>query len=331
MNYGKQMINNSSLLRSFMACIVLFFLHSRLIPKTLPTLLFLHLGMDYQGGGTGGGGGGGGGGGYTNNFGGGGGGTQDSTEKKSRKNYDEQTLIPVTISMIKKAQTDSSGGDGTVVLEDGRPLHMVTIVGAVRSVDAQSTSIQYVIEDGTGSIDVKQWVDDNDSEVVAEEKKRAAQDNIYVKVTGSVKDYEDKKMFLANSVRKLGSGNELTHHLLDVMYSGEKFKRADSIVPPVMLNNSMGFNSNNNNSGGQANMGGGGGGFNQGGGDDKRSQVMNVMQRLNNDGEEGTSVQQCVAELPGLSEADVRDVINLLSEEGSLYSTTDENHFKLAM
>ena len=285
--------------------------------------------MDFQGGDTGGGGSGGGGGGYTNNF-GGGGGTQDSTEKKARKNYDEQTLIPCTISMIKKAQTDSSGGDGTVVLEDGRPLHMVTVVGAVRSVDAQSTSIQYVIEDGTGSIDVKQWVDDNDSEVVSEEKRRAAQDNIYVKVTGSVKDYEDKKMFLANSVRKLGSGNELTHHLLDVMYSGEKFKRADSIVPPVMVNNSMGFNNNNNNnnnnSGGQA-----AGGFNQGGGDDTRSQVMNVMQRLNNDGEEGTSVQQCIAELPGLSEADVRSVINLLSEEGSLYSTTDENHFKLAM
>jgi hypothetical protein len=45
---------------------------------------------------------------------------------------------------------------------------------------------------------------------------------------------------------------------------------------------------------------------------------MNVLQRLHNDSEEGASVQQCVAELPGLSEVDIRGAINLLSEEGKI-------------
>jgi len=287
----------------------------------------MNYGMDFQGGDTGGGGGGG----YTNNdnsF-GGGGGTQDSAEKKSRRSYDEQTLIPVTILMAMKSQTDISGGDGTLVLEDGRALHMVKIIGAVRSVDSQSTNVHYTIEDGTGSIEVKQWTDDNEPAELAEMKKETTQENIYVKVIGAIKEYEGEKQVVATSVRRLLSGNELTHHLLEVMYSAEKFKRADSIVPPVMhmQNTTMGFN----NSGPAATISAGGG---FGGGDSggtNKDRVLELMQRLNSDTEEGTSVQQCISELPDMPEADIRQALNLLSEEGQLYSTINENQFKIAM
>jgi len=286
--------------------------------------------MDYQGGDTGGGGGGGGG--YTNNdnsFGGGGGGTQDSGEKKSRRSYDEQTLIPVTILMAMKAQTDISGGDGTLVLEDGRPLNMVKIIGAVRSVDSLSTNVQYTIEDGTGCIDVKQWMDDNDSAESTEMKKETIHDNIYIKVIGIIKEYDGKKMVVASSVRRLLSGNQLTHHLLEVMYSAEKFKRADSIVPPVMhvQNTTMGFN----NPGPAATIGVGGGFGGGDSGDANKDRVLEVMHRLSDDSEAGTSIQQCIAELPDMSEVDIRQAVNLLSEEGQLYSTINENQFKIAM
>lgn len=284
--------------------------------------------MDFQGDAGGGGG-------FTNNdnnF-GGGGGTQDSAEKKSRRSYDDQTLIPVTISMAMKTQSDVSGGDGTMVLEDGRSLHMVKIIGAVRSVDTQSTNIFYVLEDGTGVCDVKQWVDDNEPAAVTEMTKGAAIENVYVKVIGMIKEYEGKKQIVANSVHRLLSGNELTHHLLEVMYSAEKFKRADSIVPPIMNmqnnnnNKSMGYNGNSS-SGQGAEIGNGGGGNPV---DMNKNSVMEVFQRLNDEASEtGTSVQQCIAELPHISEADVRDAINFLSEEGQLYSTIDENHFKFA-
>mmetsp|Transcript_36630 Transcript_36630/g.41206 ORF Transcript_36630/g.41206 Transcript_36630/m.41206 type:complete len:289 (-) Transcript_36630:1187-2053(-) len=287
----------------------------------------MNYGMDFQGGDTGGGGGG-----YTNNdnsF-GGGGGTQDSGDKKSRRSYDEQTLIPVTILMAMKCQSDTSGGDGTLVLEDGRPLHMVKIIGAVRGVDCQSTNVQYTIEDGTGCMDVKQWIDDNEPAGLMEMKKETTQEGIYVKVIGTIKEYGGSKMLVASSVRRLLSGNELTHHLLEVMYSAEKFKRADSIVPPVMhmqQNTTMGFN----NPGPAATIGAGGG---FGGGDSggtNKDRVLELMQRLNSDTEEGTSVEQCIAELPNMSEPDIRQALNTLSEEGCLYSTINENCFKLAM
>jgi replication factor A2 len=161
---------------------------------------------------------------------------------KPRRSYDEQTLIPVTIQMAMLAQPDASGGDGSLVLPDGRPVSMVKLIGAVRSVNEQSTNVLYNLEDGTGMIDVKQWVDDNDCTAVLDIRKETLKENLYVKVIGQIKDYDGKKMIVANTVRPLATGNELTHHYLEVAHSCEKSKRAASIVAPTVLASSgVGF------------------------------------------------------------------------------------------
>jgi replication factor A2 len=162
--------------------------------------------------------------------------------QRTRRSYDEQTLIPVTIQMAMNAQPDVSGGDGSLVLQDGRPVSTVKIVGAVRSCNEQSTNVLYQLEDGTGLMDVKQWVDDNDCTAILEIRKETLKENMYVKAIGQIKDYDGKKMIVANMVRPLTTGNELTHHFLEVAYSGERSKRASSIVAPaVPANNGVGF------------------------------------------------------------------------------------------
>jgi replication factor A2 len=280
--------------------------------------------MDYVGGGDSGGG-------YNNNnFGGGGGGSsQDSIDKK-RRSYDEQTLIPVTIGMASKAHMDASSGDGRLVLDDGRPLHSIKLIAAVRSVEDMSTNVVYQIEDGTGLIDVKQWLDDNDSSAIMEMRKETAKDVIYVKVIGQVKDYEGQKMIVANSVRRISTGNELTHHLLEVMYSAEMFKRADSIVTPqpMMVSSSSSF------LGGFGNYGSvsastGAGRASVDSNESKKNRLIAVMQQYDQ-GEEGVSVDLCVQMLPDLSKPEILKLIEMLSEEGSVYSTISESHFKAA-
>lgn len=274
----------------------------------------MNYGMDYQGGDSGGGGGGGG---FSNND--YGGGSQGSPEKK-RRNYDEQTLIPVTISMVYQAGSDSSGGSNDVLtLKDGRPLHQVKIIGAVRTAEVQSTNIMYTLEDGTGAIDVKQWSDDNDAEAIGDMKRQTAREGIYVKVIGQISNYEGRKQVVANSVQTLSSGDELTHHLLEVMYSGEKFKQADSIVsaPIVQKSNGMGF-------GNRANQ--------LSGGDDSDSTKERVLQFLReNDSETGASIDACIQQLSDIAEADIRRAADDLSEEGQIYSTINESFFKVAM
>ena len=275
--------------------------------------LFRAVGMDFQGGDSGGGGG------FSNdnNY---GGGSQGSPEKK-RRNYDEQTLIPVTIGMAFGASSDSSGGNDALTLKDGRPLHQVKIVGAVRSAEVQSTNIMYTIEDGTGAIDVKQWADDNDAEAIGEMKRQTAREGIYVKVIGQISDYEGRKQVVANSVQTLSSGDELTHHLLEVMYCGESFKRADSIVsaPIMQKSNGMTFGNNNNNS-------------MQGGGNDSDTTKERILQFLReNDSETGASIDACIQQLHDIPEADIRQAADHLSEEGQIYSTINESFFKVAM
>ena len=165
--------------------------------------------MDYQGDMGGGGNYGGGGGGFDGggfNSGGGGGGTP-----RARKSYDEQTLIPVTARMILQAQ---STGENSLALPDGRELHQVKFVGAVRTHEEASTNATFSIEDGTGLVDVKQWVDANDCAAVIEMRQACMQDNVYVKIIGQVKDYDGKKTLVANTIRRVGTSNEIdTSHV----------------------------------------------------------------------------------------------------------------------
>mmetsp|Transcript_13921 Transcript_13921/g.39086 ORF Transcript_13921/g.39086 Transcript_13921/m.39086 type:complete len:273 (+) Transcript_13921:143-961(+) len=272
----------------------------------------MNYGMDFQGGDTGGGG-------FSNNDNNYGGGSQSSPSKQ-RRNYDEQTLIPITISMAFKARSDPSGGDDTLVLEDGRPLHSAKIIAAVRHVDIQSTNILFTLEDGTGAMDVKQWLDDNDPEEIQSLKQQNAKDHIYVKVIGQIKDYDGKKQLVANSVHRLSSGNELTHHFLEVIYSAEKFKQADSIVS-APISNGMAFGNNNLM---QPKIEGGpeGSGI--------KDRVLRFL-RENDEGEMGVSIDSCIEQMKDIAESDIREAAENLSEEGQIYSTINESYFKVAM
>mmetsp|Transcript_16165 Transcript_16165/g.40537 ORF Transcript_16165/g.40537 Transcript_16165/m.40537 type:complete len:270 (-) Transcript_16165:1073-1882(-) len=268
----------------------------------------MNYGMDFQGGDSGGG--------FASNDNSYGGGSQSPS--KARRNYDEQTLIPVTIAMAFKARPDSSGGNDVLTLEDGRALHSVKVVGAVRTADVQSTNIMYTIEDGTGALNVKQWADDNDAEAIGEMKRQNAREGIYVKVIGQISDYDGKKQLVANSVQALSSGNELTHHLLEVMYSAEKYKQADSIVSAPIMQTNNGIAINNS-----AKI--------EGGGDSGSSIRDRVLQFLReNDSETGASIDVCIQQLSGVAESDIRQAAEHLSEEGQIYSTINESYFKVA-
>ena len=249
--------------------------------------------------------------------------SQGSSGGKQRRSYDEQTIHPVTIRMALAAQTDATQ-DGNLLLDDGRKLYHVKIVGAVRSVEEHSTNALYEVEDGTGLIDVKRWVVDEEESSVAALREKTKQDNIYVKVVGEVKDYEGKKMIVAKSIRPLSTGNELAHHMLDVVYSAQKAKRANQPMP-MMSNSGVGF-------------GGSVGGApleqaanNNGTGNEVADLVMKFYVEESTHLEIGASVQACYARLGGkFSEAQIRAAIDALSGEGRIYSTIDDDHFKFA-
>ena len=140
-----------------------------------------------------------------------------TTVERGVLNNGEHTLIPVTARMIHSAVWDFK----RFVLKDGRPLHMVKLVGAVRNFCKKLKHIQIDVEDGTGLMRVILW---------RKEKECTAQRQMiyecnstrYIRVIGEVEDYYGVHEIIAFDVRPVSSGNEVTHHLLEVAYSFDK-------------------------------------------------------------------------------------------------------------
>jgi hypothetical protein len=96
----------------------------------------------------------------------------------------EHTLIPVMVKMIHSAVRNCEW----FVLKDGRPLHMVKLVGAVRNFCMHDKHVQINLEDGTGLLRIIFW---------RKQKECTAQrhlidkcnGNRYICVIGEVVDY----------------------------------------------------------------------------------------------------------------------------------------------
>ncbi|KAJ2766758.1 Replication factor A protein 2, partial [Coemansia nantahalensis] len=83
---------------------------------------------------------------------GGGGGGSGGDDNKMRGGYKNQTLRPVTIKQLTEVPV--STGDMPVIV-DGDEIKQVTFVGVVRNISSLSTNVTYMVEDGTGKIDVR--------------------------------------------------------------------------------------------------------------------------------------------------------------------------------
>ncbi|KAL3908789.1 MAG: hypothetical protein SGPRY_009660 [Prymnesium sp.] len=76
---------------------------------------------------------------------------------RAKGNRDKQSLIPTTIKQLKNAPSASAGEANFTV--DDHDLYQITIVGLITQADEQSTNLQYQVDDGTGSMMVKMWID----------------------------------------------------------------------------------------------------------------------------------------------------------------------------
>lgn len=105
---------------------------------------------------------------------------------------------------------------------DGADVANVLFVGQVRNISTQSTNITYKIDDGTGEVEVKKWVDsatadsmDTDEGKAPGDGKNQVELNGYARVVGAIKAFGNKRYIGAHSVRPMNNINELHCHILD--------------------------------------------------------------------------------------------------------------------
>ncbi|KAF2691285.1 replication protein A, subunit RPA32 [Lentithecium fluviatile CBS 122367] len=136
------------------------------------------------------------------------GGSQNSPSG-GRRDYSQDSLRPVTIKQIRDAVSDS--GDEFKI--DGSKTSQITIVGQIRNIATQTTNITYKLDDGTGSIEVKQW---NDADAMETSPLKARLiEGAYCRAWGKLKDLGNRRHVNAQIVRPVDDMNEVSYHMLE--------------------------------------------------------------------------------------------------------------------
>ncbi|KAF1989264.1 replication protein A, subunit RPA32 [Aulographum hederae CBS 113979] len=195
-------------------------------------------------------GGGGGGGGFVQ----GGSQTSPAAQRTSRND----TLRPVTVKQLIDAQVPHHDQPFQI---DGADVGQVTLVGQVRNVSVQTTNTTYRIDDGTGTIEVKQW---QDAEGDNSMKPKIAE-NSYVRAWGNLKSFNDKKHIGAHIIRPVEDFNEVNYHLLEATAVHLHFTRGPPNGAKAQQTNASGYGQQAQQGGyagnGMSNMNGGGSGL----------------------------------------------------------------------
>ncbi|KAM4735498.1 replication protein A 32 kDa subunit [Anableps anableps] len=240
-------------------------------------------------------------------------------EKKGRTRATQ--IIPCTVSQLMSAsQVDEAFRVGDVEVTQ------VTIVGIIRSTDKSMTNIQYKVDDMTGApMDVKQWVDTEDPSVDS----TVLPPGTYVKVSGNLRSFQNHRSVVAFSVRPLEDMNEITSHILEVVHAHMALGKPQAMpgIGGGMAGNSMPMLRQ-----GPGITSGSYAGTNENplmvinGLSANQNQVLSLIKGCPDP--QGISIQDLKQRLSGISLAVIKQAVEFLSNEGHIFSTIDEDHYK---
>jgi len=256
--------------------------------------------------------------------------------------YDERKLSQVTCKQIMNAPPADQ--DDPVMIDEVEvsQLHMMA---RILSVDAQSSHTSYTINDYTGTLAVKQWHNDD------QQQQPSVAEGAWVHIFGRINSFQGKCSINAFDVIPVTDFNEITHHFTEVIFAHlmnlENAKKQAMGMNDSMMGmgntstNDMGPGYGNAANGGNGGFGGNGGGFgggNQGGfgggnqGDDRPVLHQMILKVVKSPefahNETGCNVQSIFQKLPNENVQNIREAIDIMAEEGIMYSTVDEEHYK---
>jgi replication factor A2 len=220
----------------------------------------------------------------------------------------------------------------------------VVIVGEIMEVSEAVSNVTYKIDDRTGPwIDVKRWMDEQD---LSDQHERAScREGMYVKVIGHLKQFNKLRNVVAFKIRPVEDYNEVTHHLAEVMYCHLASTKSPPLPPQYQqlaeqkrLQHSM--------DAGGGGMGGAwespmatstqnrGAGYGSGGRQTDngmnrlQQQVLNAISSCVDD--QGVNINNIISNVSshGHPPKGIREAVEFLCNEGHIYSTIDDDHFK---
>ncbi|KAK4693201.1 replication factor A2, partial [Lecanoromycetidae sp. Uapishka_2] len=240
--------------------------------------------------------------------------------------YGKDTLRPVTIKQVLDAQQPHLDAEFKI---DDVEITQVSFVGQIRNISTQTTNITYKLDDGTGTIEVKQWIDadattsmDMTSDGTTPKPKLI--ENEWARVWGRLKAFNNKRHVGAHVIRPITDKMDITYHLLEATYVHLYFIKGS--LDTIKQENAGAQNGNQE-------LGYGGAGGDTMNGRPMPSVSANarrVLQTIKNSPQnnEGLHVQQ-IASLMGMNVQDVMKAGDELLSHSMIFTTVDDNTWAL--
>lgn len=222
-----------------------------------------------------------------------------------RQQQTRHTLSPVTIKQVNDATQPVIDGDFKI---GNVTLNMISFVGVVRRVDNQTSAVTVTVEDGTGTIDIRKWIDDKVTLAAQEAEMYAAMENKYVYVTGALKVFNNKKAIQQAVIREITDHNQVLYHML---YAVSNHLEAEGLLKVGVAKQEGGL-------------------FvldpAQGEGLSVKDQIMAIITQNAGSMMEGVPAAW-ISERLGMAESVVRETCQALLEEGKIYPGYDDGAY----
>ncbi|GLT52889.1 hypothetical protein SLA2020_261990 [Shorea laevis] len=135
-----------------------------------------------------------------------------------------QGLVPVTVKQISEAS--QSGDEKSTFVINGVDVANVTLVGMVFDKVGRNTDVGFNLDDGTGRIGCRRWMNENFDTIEMEK----ILDGMYVRVNGHLKSFKGVKQLVAFSVRPVTNFDEVAFHFIDCIHNHLQSKSQVSVV-----------------------------------------------------------------------------------------------------
>uniref|UniRef100_A0A6B2LDB7 Replication protein A C-terminal domain-containing protein n=1 Tax=Arcella intermedia TaxID=1963864 RepID=A0A6B2LDB7_9EUKA len=113
--------------------------------------------------------------------------------------------------------TQVQGEDEFII--NNEPVTQVSVVGLILDDSAQATYLNFTIDDGTGQIDVRIWIDNEESNPYIEHHKQEWVAGVYVRVVGTIRAFSTKRNIIGHRLIAIEDFNEITFHSLEVLHT----------------------------------------------------------------------------------------------------------------
>ncbi|KAM6590778.1 replication protein A 32 kDa subunit A isoform X1 [Cannabis sativa] len=129
------------------------------------------------------------------------------------KSRDSHGLIPVTVKQISEAH--HSGDEKSNFVINGVEAANVTLVGMVSDKTERNTDVSLFLDDGTGRIKCRRWVNEN----FDAKEMEGIENGMYVRVNGHVKIFQGTRQLVAFSVRPVSNFDEVSFHFIECIHN----------------------------------------------------------------------------------------------------------------